>query len=101
MPRLDGTGPAGQGPMTGRKMGRCPQSNDVSADQPLGFGRGKGLGRGLGCRCGRGFRNRFFQNRPQQTAQDSQTAQMQQQIEILQNEITQLRQGNENSDNQR
>jgi len=27
MPRLDGTGPNGQGPMTGRKMGKCNPNN--------------------------------------------------------------------------
>lgn len=38
MPRFDGTGPAGMGPMTGRGLGPC------------GYGRGcgRGYGRGLG-----------------------------------------------------
>ncbi|MDD5099285.1 MAG: DUF5320 domain-containing protein, partial [Candidatus Colwellbacteria bacterium] len=39
MPRFDGTGPAGQGPMTGRGMGPC----------------GRGFGRGRGCGFGRFF----------------------------------------------
>lgn len=39
MPNRDQTGPAGQGPLTGRGFGPC--------------GGGRGLGRGFG--CGRGF----------------------------------------------
>lgn len=45
MPNFDGMGPRGEGPMTGRGMGRC------------GTGTGRGLGRGQG--RGFGFR-RFF-----------------------------------------
>lgn len=32
MPRLDGTGPNGQGPMTGRRMGNCNVNNNVNAN---------------------------------------------------------------------
>ena len=35
MPNLDGTGPRGNGSMTGRGLGRCGR----------GYGRGRGLGR--------------------------------------------------------
>jgi len=45
MPRLDGTGPAGMGPMTGRGLGPCG----------YGYGRGYGRGWGLGMGYGRGF----------------------------------------------
>ena len=75
MPRFDGTGPNGQGPMTGRGMGQCnnahPADNENTINeanhpttQPLnqGFGRGygrqAGFGRGMGRRgggFGRGF----------------------------------------------
>jgi len=48
MPRLDKTGPAGQGPKTGRVMGNCDG------------GRGLGWGRGYGCGCGGGFFGRMF-----------------------------------------
>lgn len=51
MPRLDGTGPKGNGSKTGRRMGKCrnTQSNnsdtqDISrpgAGQRLGFGNGR------------------------------------------------------------
>jgi len=56
MPRGDGTGPAGLGPMTGRNAGFC-------AGYPVpGFMNGAGgrgfYGRGRG--GGRGYRNRFY-----------------------------------------
>ncbi len=43
MPALNGTGPQGQGPMTGRGLGNCGPGY-------RGFGRGfgSGLGRGFG-----------------------------------------------------
>lgn len=57
MARLDGTGPRGEGPMTGRAMGYCREDLDGETDRPLyreGLGRrirrrpnaGRGLGRG-------------------------------------------------------
>jgi hypothetical protein len=86
MPNLDGTGPLGQGPMTGRKRGRCidnrtmqnekvEEKNIQSNDYIYGFGYGgrrrsrggirnrfgggfgQGFGRGQGRGCGRGFGN--------------------------------------------
>ena len=50
MPNLDGTGPKGQGPRTGRGFGLCGN----------GVGRGFGCGR---CGCGRGFGFRRFFSR--------------------------------------
>ena len=41
MPALNGTGPRGQGPMTGRGLGNCGTGY-------RGFGRGFGFGRGWG-----------------------------------------------------
>ncbi len=50
MPNLDGTGPVGNGPMTGRRKGNCSQNEPGRADF---FGRGfRGRGRGAG-----GWRN--------------------------------------------
>ncbi len=52
MPAKDGTGPTGQGSMTGRGMGNCA-TNNAQPKSFLGFGRrqgqGKGLGKGKGC----------------------------------------------------
>jgi len=69
MPGFDQTGPMGQGPMSGRKLGRCSNYGAGRQNQPpasgqtveplfpereLGFGRGRG-GRGRGL----GLQNRF------------------------------------------
>lgn len=50
MPGFDGTGPRGQGPMTGGGFGRC---SGMSAGYGAGYGRGlgRGMNRGYG-RCG-------------------------------------------------
>ncbi len=60
MPAGNGTGPLGEGPMTGRAMGRCagfPTDGYTSAP-------GRGAGRGFvryGRGGGRGYRNRFYE----------------------------------------
>jgi len=64
MPNFDGTGPRGQGPMTGRGMGTCntPRQNAVQQGMglgPRGMGRGFGMGRGIGRGMGRGFGRRY------------------------------------------
>jgi hypothetical protein len=58
MPRGDGTGPAGQGPMTGRGMGYCAgfdvpgyANGGYIGGISRGFGRGFGRGRGFGFRA--------------------------------------------------
>lgn len=54
MPNYDGTGPNGNGPMTGRGDGPCNTGYGRGAGQ--GFGAGRGLGRGFGRGMGRGRR---------------------------------------------
>lgn len=60
MPAGNGTGPRGEGPLTGRAMGRCagfPTEGYASAP-------GRGAGRGFvryGRGGGRGYRNRFYE----------------------------------------
>ncbi len=54
MPFGDGTGPAGQGPMTGRGLGRCA-GNDAPGYGNRFFGRGFGRGWGRGLGFGRGY----------------------------------------------
>lgn len=63
MPNFDGTGPTGQGAMTGRRRGRCRDSkNDVSEKNAEQSNKNEeviyGLGRG-GRPRGGGFGNRF------------------------------------------
>ncbi|MDD5326333.1 MAG: DUF5320 domain-containing protein [Phycisphaerae bacterium] len=52
MPRGDGTGPAGMGPMTGRAVGYCAGYPAPGVMNPVGgrgyWGRGRGGGRGRG-----------------------------------------------------
>ncbi|MCL6591571.1 MAG: DUF5320 domain-containing protein [Firmicutes bacterium] len=55
MPRGDGTGPNGLGPMTGRAAGYCAGYMAPGYLNP-GFGLGYGWGRG----GGRGFRRRYW-----------------------------------------
>jgi len=55
MPRGDGTGPAGMGPMTGRAAGFCA---GYGIPGYANFAGGRGRGRGMG--GGRGYRNWFF-----------------------------------------
>ncbi|HPE17891.1 MAG TPA: DUF5320 domain-containing protein [Tenuifilaceae bacterium] len=78
MPGFDQRGPEGQGPMTGRRMGRCTnfgagrksqpegESSSVNPNENLpensgrGFGFGRGArGRGRGRARGMGLQNRF------------------------------------------
>ncbi|HRT63051.1 MAG TPA: DUF5320 domain-containing protein [Syntrophales bacterium] len=72
MPRGDGTGPAGLGPMTGRAAGFCAGYSVPGYMNPAwGWGRGRGFGffgrggRGFGYfgrgrGGGRGWRNRYY-----------------------------------------
>ena len=69
MPRGDRTGPAGNGPMTGRQMGYCAGNNQPGYTTGFGnfgrgfgrdFRRGFGYGRGFGNRRGFGFANGNF-----------------------------------------
>jgi len=75
MPGLNKMGPMGQGPMTGRRMGRCTtfgaknekpsHENDVHENEDYPerpYGRGWGMGRGWGrggCGFGMGRQSRF------------------------------------------
>jgi hypothetical protein len=54
VPRGDGTGPAGMGPLTGRRSGYCAGFRIPGFMNP-GSGRGMGLGLGRGRRFGRMF----------------------------------------------
>ena len=77
MPGFNRTGPDGQGPMTGRRMGTCTSNdypeNDVRFNTGRGFGRGfqrgftrnRGMGYGYGFGCRHGFQNQNFENIPE------------------------------------
>jgi len=62
MPRGDGTGPAGMGPMTGRRAGYCAGFDQPGFANPAagyGLGLGRGMRRGFFHHFGRGFRPHF------------------------------------------
>ena len=44
MPQRNGTGPTGQGPLTGRGMGPCGDGKPKTQGPGLGLGRGRGRG---------------------------------------------------------
>lgn len=54
MPKLDGKGPEGQGPQTGRKLGKCSNASEEEKLKHLGKGMGEkrnsGGGKGMGKR---------------------------------------------------
>jgi len=47
MPNNDGTGPRGEGPKTGRQLGKCKGAKPIQGKGlgPCGRGRGRGFGR--------------------------------------------------------
>lgn len=58
MPGMNGTGPLGQGPLTGRGQGRCGNAGQATGQgMGVGFGRRAGFGGGMGQGrgVGRGF----------------------------------------------
>jgi len=60
MPRLDGTGPLGLGPMTGRGLGWCRYTGPWGWARPWSWWRGFGWGwrRGWGFGMGLAWRHR-------------------------------------------
>ncbi|HNV97190.1 MAG TPA: DUF5320 domain-containing protein [bacterium] len=69
MPRLNGTGPMGQGALTGRGLGRC----------------GNGMGIGYGCRNGYGFR-RFISSKNELQALENEEKMLLEELEIIKSE---------------
>lgn len=89
MPRLDGTGPLGQGPMTGRGLGRC-----AGAQPAAGWlGRGRGLGLGLGLGLGWGMRRAARWLSPVAPAtQADEMALLEQQAQVLERQLAAVKQ---------
>ncbi|SHL05638.1 hypothetical protein SAMN02745216_04536 [Desulfatibacillum alkenivorans DSM 16219] len=85
MPGGDGTGPLGNGPLTGRGAGFCGRGVR-SAGRGLGMGRGLGYGMG----AGRGFGNRGFAQAGPVNA-DYVESGNQEELESLRSEVQALR----------
>jgi len=83
MPRGDGTGPAGAGPMSGRGAGYCAGFDVAGFGCNRGFGNGMGLGRGR-----RNFGNSAqMQPRSAPLPADVSNELLQRQAEALQNQL--------------
>ena len=82
MPRGDGTGPNGQGSMTGRRRGFCAGFN-TPGFMNSGFGRGFARGRGFG------WKSRFVHPISQQV--QSTTIREKQEKQFLEQELTALK----------
>ena len=74
MPRLDGTGPMGQGPMTGRGLGFC----------------GGGARQGWGCRGGYGFR-RFISPKNELAALEDEERMLEEELAAIKEEKAALK----------
>ena len=69
MPRGDRTGPAGEGPLTGRRMGYCagydhPGFINLERGYGRGFRGGSGYGRGFGPGFRHGYGDYYHGNSP-------------------------------------
>ncbi len=78
MPGFDGTGPLGQGPMTGGGFGPC------------GRGLGRGLRRGRGFGMGRGFRRRFWGTTPVDYSPENELEILKKEKELIEQDIAAL-----------
>ncbi len=90
MPGFNGTGPRGQGPRTGGGFGYCyPVAGQTDGqDQVYGVGRGgvpRGGGRGRGRHAGRG---RMVAGAPTPITPAEELAQLQQQSQAMQQQLT-------------
>lgn len=92
MPRNDGTGPQGSGPMTGRGFGSCSDENTPT--NRTGIGRFFGRGLGLGCRrgFGRGFGFGFNRSSSKSKKEflDEQKSLLQDQLKAIDQELENL-----------
>jgi hypothetical protein len=84
MPRFDGTGPTGQGPLTGKGMGNCP---GASSDSRKGMGFGRGFGRGF-CR-GFGWRNFFTKKEESEMLKDEKEA-LEEELKAIKERLSEL-----------
>ncbi|MDA3901501.1 MAG: DUF5320 domain-containing protein [Spirochaetes bacterium] len=85
MPGLNGTGPMGNGPMSGRGLGPCGQGEAIRTNAGMGRGARGGFRNFL---RGRGFRQQFdFE--PEQTLEG-----LKQQKQLIEEQIGQLEETN-------
>ncbi|MCD4790032.1 MAG: DUF5320 domain-containing protein [Bacteroidales bacterium] len=103
MPRGDRTGPYGDGPMTGRRLGYCV-GNDRPGFETLsgnfgggygrGYGRGFGRGRGMGYRFGQGygrFSDETAQNVSNETLLENEARILKEQLASIEKQLSELK----------
>ena len=88
MPRGDRTGPLGEGPLTGRRMGYCAGEDQPGYMFNTGFGVRRGRSQGAG--FGRGYR-RYMGSSPFQASENIDSTSTNQ-INVLRNEVADLKQ---------
>jgi hypothetical protein len=93
---MDQTGPLGEGPMTGRAMGRCNPEGSEQMRAGFGVGRGgapRGGGRGWCFGGGRGRPGRFGHGRrgAGAPAVDAETDDLRNEVRTLTEEVSRLR----------
>jgi len=99
MPRGDKTGPEGNGPLTGRRMGNCVSNENFISPNNQNFGRGLGRGfaggrgyaRGFGRGFGRGsgfFGNQNYQNTTDKNSIENEINALKEQISFLEKQIS-------------
>jgi len=98
MPRGNGTGPMGAGPMTGRAAGYCAGFTTPGFANQAGYGAfGRGMGRGAGGRgrgIGGGFRNRFYAPEAMKAptiSVDQEKEYLKNEAKVLENELEMLK----------
>ncbi len=93
MPGFDGTGPLGQGPMTGWGRGFCASGSrryPYRGLGPWGFGRGRGWGCGWGRGRGKGLG--WWWRGPARLTPQEEKAFLEDEVAFLEKEINHMRQ---------
>ena len=100
MPRGDGSGPAGMGPMTGRAAGFCAGYNAPGYMNPYGGRMGAGFGRGRGRGWGAPYPAAGLNSwsppyggyaYPPQYSADQEKESLQNQVKFFEDQLTALR----------
>jgi len=97
MPRGDKTGPNGNGPKTGRRLGYCTgnnlpgfENNIITYGRGNGFGRRNHNGNGFGRGMGFGYRNGFDNGVKEKTLVQNEINILKDQLESLEKRLKEL-----------
>ncbi len=105
MPRGDRTGPQGEGPMTGRRLGDCtgndqPGFNFTPGGYGYGYGRGNrwggGRGRGMGYRFGQKygrFTDETIPNVSEETLMENEVRILKEQLASVEKQLSEIKKG--------